>query len=117
MPEGFLAGFRREMAEAPAEIDGERVAIRLCEHLRAECERFNAPVNEIERWALNVELELDGPRFWTIECYGADAFHFYPAHVAGDGQIVWLNVWVRDDMMLGELIEEIARELGLRAEN
>jgi hypothetical protein len=102
-------------AEQAAELDGREVAVRLYGHLRADCQRLNIPVKELGHWAINVEFELEGPRFWTVECYGANAFHFYPAHVDADGQIVWLNVWVRDDMALEELIEELTKEFGLRA--
>jgi hypothetical protein len=112
--DSFLESFRREMGTEPAAgLDGREVAVRLHGHLRADCERLNAPIKGLNQWASNVEFELEGPRSWTVECCGADAFRLYPAHIGADGQIVWLNVWVRDDMGLDEMIEALTQEFGL----
>jgi len=108
----FLGGFGREMREGEAAgLDGEQVAVRLCEHLRADREVFQVLIADVQRWARNVEIELTTGAMWTVECLGADAYHFYPAHIGDDGSVVWLNVWVADDMKLDETIAQITTEV------
>ena len=110
--DGFLEGFRRDMQQDGAErLDGEQIARRLYGHLAADGEKLQAPIVHIQQWAMNVEIELKTRAMWTIECLGADAYHFYPAHIRDDGSVVWLNVWVADDLKLDETIEQISSEI------
>ncbi|MBI3435176.1 MAG: hypothetical protein HY056_08885 [Proteobacteria bacterium] len=113
---GFLDGFRRDMAAASADgLDGESVAARLREWLRRDCERFSAPLANIEQWARNVEFEIVGseyPRF-TIECLGPAAFRFYPAVRNGEA-ITWLNIWVGEDLPAATMVERVQSEFNRR---
>ena len=110
--DGFLDGFRREMRkEGAAGLNGEQIAVRLCDHLAADRDQFGAPIADLQQWALNVEIELKTGALWTIECLKANAYHFYPAHIRPDGTAVWLNVWVADDMKLDELVDQMRKEI------
>lgn len=110
--DGFLDGFRRDMQQkSAADLDGKQVAVRLCAHLTSDRDKFSAPIVGLLQWAMNVEIELKTGAMWTIECLGADAYHFYPAHIRDDGSAVWLNVWVADDLKLGEMIEQVRSEV------
>ena len=110
--DGFLDGFRRDMQQEGAKmLDGERIARQLHGHLAADCERLQAPIVDMQQWAMNVEIELKTGAMWTIECLGADAYHFYPAHIRDNGSVVWLNVWVADDLKLDETIKQISSEI------
>jgi hypothetical protein len=109
--DGFLSGFCRDMRQDGADaLDGEAIAIMLGSSIAADRDRFHAPIADIRQWASNVEIELKTGAMWTIECLGSDAYHFYPAHVSGDGTVTWLNVWVADDLKLGEMIEQVRKE-------
>ena len=108
----FLDGFRREMQkEGAAALDGKQVALRLYDHLVADRDKLQAPIADVRRWAFNVEIELKTGAMWTVECLNADAYHFYPAHISDDGSVMWLNVWVADDMKLDETIAQITTEV------
>ncbi len=110
--DGFLDGFCRDMQQEGANrLDGEQIARRLHDHLAADRERLQAPIVDMQQWAMNVEIELTTGAMWTIECLGADAYHFYPAHIRDDGSVVWLNVWVADDLKLDETIKQISSEI------
>ncbi len=93
-----------------AALTGEQVAVRLGVHLRADSARFAAPIADVTQWAYNVEIELKSGAMWTAECLDADAYHFYPAHIE-EGRVVWLNVWVADDLSLDETITRINEEV------
>ena len=111
--DGFLAGFRREMRkEGAIDLDGTQIAVRLCEHLTADCNGHGLLVGELFQWAFNVEFELKTGARWTIECLGADAYHVYPAHIREDGTAVWPNIWVADDMTLDEMIAQAKVAVG-----
>jgi hypothetical protein len=108
----FLDGFGQEMRKVEAAgFDGEKVAVRLYDHLRADREVFQVLIADVQQWACNVEIELTTGAMWTVECLGADAYHFYPAHIGDDGSVVWLNVWVADDMTLDQTIAQITTEV------
>jgi hypothetical protein len=107
----LLAGFRQEMQREKGNVDGDQVARRLHDHLVAEHGRLGASIAGLRHWAQNVEIELQSGAMWTIECAGADAYRFYPAHVSDDGSVTWLNVWVTDDLKLGEVIERVREEV------
>jgi len=94
-----------------AALDGKEIAIRLRDHLVADRDRLEAPIVDVLQWAMNVEVELATGAMWTVECLGPDAYHFYPAHVREDGSVVWLNVWVADDLKLDEMIGRVRHEL------
>jgi hypothetical protein len=111
-PSGFLDGFRQEMQQEGADqLDGETIARRLHEHLVADGDRLKAPIADMIQWAMNVEIELNSGAMWTVECLGADAYHFYPAHIGEDGSVVWMNVWVANDLTLEETIERVGTEV------
>ena len=110
--DSFLDGFRRDMQQEDAfGLDGEQIARRLYGHLAADCKKLQAPIADMHQWAMNVEIELKTGPMWTIECLGADAYHFYPAHIRDDGSVVWMNVWVADDLKLDETIKRISNEI------
>ncbi len=110
--DGFLDGFRREVQQEGAdELDGGEIARRLYGHLAADRDRLQAPIADMHRWAMNVEIELKSGAMWTVECLGADAYHFYPAHIRDDGAVVWMNVWVADDLKLDETIKQVRSEV------
>ena len=110
--DGFLDGFRRDMQrEGAAALEGEQIASRLYGHLAADRDKYQAPIVDLHQWAMNVEIELKTGAMWTIECLGADAYHFYPAHIRDDGSVVWLNVWVADDLKLDETIKQVSQEV------
>jgi hypothetical protein len=112
--DGFLDGFRRDMEQEDATgLDGEQIAIRLHDHLAADCDKCRAPIADLMQWAFNVEIELKTGAMWTIECLGADVYHIYPAHIREDGTVVWPNVWVADDLQLDEMIEQARAAVGL----
>jgi hypothetical protein len=110
--DGFLDGFRRDMQQEGADaLDGEQIAERLYGHLAADRDRLQAAIADMQQWAMNVEIELKSGAIWTIECLGADAYHFYPAHIRDDGSVVWMNVWVADDLKLDETIKQVGAEV------
>ena len=89
-----------------AGLDGKRIATRLYDYLAADRDMHQA-IAELQCWAFNVEIELKTGAMWTIECLGNEAYHFYPAHIRPDGAVVWLNVWVTDDLKLDEMIARV----------
>jgi hypothetical protein len=108
---GFLEGFRREMQQGDAaKIPDEQVAARLGEHLIADGPKFGSQIAEVKQWAFNVEIELKTGAWWNVECLSANAYHFYPAHIGKDGTVVWMNVWVADDLSLDETIAQITEQ-------
>ena len=74
-------------------LNEEAIAIRLCDALEQEAAQFGRPFADIDRLANTVEFEIEGSRYarFTIECFGPDAFSFYPA-VRNGQNIMWLNV-------------------------
>ncbi len=104
---GFLDGFRREMQQAGSDIADDQVAARLGDHLTADDRRFGSQIAELTAWGFNVEFKLKNGEWWNVECVGADAYHFYQAHVRDDGAIVWPNIWVAGDLSLDETIRQI----------
>jgi hypothetical protein len=100
---GFLEGFRREMQQGgAADLAGEQVAARLGKHLLADGRKFGSQIADVTQWAFNVEIELKAGAWWNVECLSANAYDFYPAHIGEDGTVVWMNVWVADDLSLDE---------------
>ncbi len=53
-----------------------------------------------------MEFKLKNGEWWNVECIGANAYHFYQAHVRDDGVIVWPN-WVADDLNLNETVRQV----------
>jgi hypothetical protein len=105
--DGFLDDFRREMQQAGADYDENRIAARLGEHLTQDDKRFRSRIAELTAWGFNVEFKLKNGEWWNVECVGPDAYHFYQAHVRDDGVVVWPNIWVADDLSLVETIGQI----------
>ena len=54
-----------------------------------------------------MEFKLKNGEWWNVECIGANAYHFYQAHVRDDGAIVWPNIWVADDVNLDETVRQV----------
>jgi len=92
-------------------LDGEQDAVRLGVHLRTDIDKFEASIVDVTQWAYNVEVELKNGAMWTVECLNADAYRFYPALIKEDGTVVWLNIWVADDLSLDETIARIENEV------
>ncbi len=108
---GFLEGFRREMQQSgAADLSGEQVAVRLGAHLVADGREFGSQIADVTQWATNVEIELKTGAWWNAECLSANAYHFYPAHISEDGTVVWMNVWVADDLSLDETLARITEQ-------
>jgi hypothetical protein len=85
--------------------DGETVARILFEALEAEGK--DAGIADIWHYGISVEMVLTNGEYWAIECFGPDAFHFYPG-VVGEGSVTWANVWVAPDYTLDKLIERLS---------
>ncbi len=83
---------------------GKEVAQRVCAALEAESAA--SAIVDIHSWAFNVEFVLQNGDHWAIECLSPNDFRMYPGFQSGD-EIVWPNVWVRDNMTLDELVKNI----------
>src|SRR3954454_9205851 len=95
---GVLAGF------VPMTSDGEAIAPGLYETLRAR--QQEAGIADLWWYRSSVEMALTNGEHWAVECMGPDAFRLYPGVTPDDG-VNWLNVWVRADYTLSELVENL----------
>ena len=98
----LLATFASDVRNG--ELDGAGIAATLYRALHAE--RVRAGIADIWFYGFSVEMELANGEHWAVECLGPNAFRLYPGIVRQDS-VTWLNVWVRDDYTLAELVEGI----------
>jgi hypothetical protein len=97
---------RAALAEVPAGDASPAVAARLCAFIEAH--RTGSAIAELYAagpW-VHVVLESGDPRFWEIDCLSPNDFHMYPGFERGD-DVVWANIWVRDNMDVEELVKTI----------
>ena len=95
----LLATFAHEIHAA--EPDGKGIAIKL--HAALQLARKAAGIAEVWSYGFCVEMKLVNGEYWAIECLGPNAFRLYPGVVRQD-DVTWLNLWVRDDYTIDELV-------------